>query len=80
MFLRSLASEYQDMELLSRGIQDSNNAAEAISAAKEFRRLVRDCDDAVSSRDLKKVIELYPKTTELFDKYLGYLQDIPSEL
>jgi hypothetical protein len=79
-FMKSLANEYRDMELLSTGILDAGKAEEARDTAKAFRKVVRACDDAATNSDMKKVAELYPESASLMDKYLGFLQDVPDEL
>ncbi|KAJ1431610.1 hypothetical protein B484DRAFT_430215 [Ochromonadaceae sp. CCMP2298] len=79
-FMKSLANEYRDMELLSTGIMDKDKAQEARDTAKEFRKVVRACDDAATDSNMKKVAELYPESALLMDKYLGFLQDIPADL
>ena len=80
LFLKRLSNEYYDMELLSRGIQDEKLSSEAVAMAKKFRLVIRECDDAASAGDLKKIIELYPQTSELLNKYFSYLQDVPDEV
>ena len=79
-FLKLLANEYSDMELLSTGIQDKTKATQAIAAAKEFRKIVRECDNAASDRDFKSIIEKYPKTVELLNTFLDSMKDVPDEL
>ena len=80
IFLKQLANEYSDMDLLSRGIIDPAKATEARQIAKEFRKAVRECDDAASKSDLNKIVDLYPTTASLLDKFLSFLQDVPDEL
>ena len=79
-FLKQLANEYSDMDLLSKGIIDPKQAEEARAVGKEFRKLIRACDDAASEGNLDKILELYPKTADLLNKFLVYLQDVPDEL
>ena len=79
-FLKALANEYGDMELLAGGIQDDAMKKTAISNAKEFRRLIRQCDDAASAGDFKKINELYPTTAALLNSVLASMQDVPDEL
>mmetsp|Transcript_7957 Transcript_7957/g.13209 ORF Transcript_7957/g.13209 Transcript_7957/m.13209 type:complete len:210 (-) Transcript_7957:991-1620(-) len=79
-FLKSLANEYSDMDLLSTGITDKEKAQEARNTAKEFRKVIRACDDAASDNNLAKITELYPESSNLLNKYLGFLQDVPDEL
>jgi len=79
-FLKALANEYGDLELLSGGIQDDTRKKAAISDAKEFRKLIRQCDDAASAGDFNKINELYPVTAALLNSVLSSMQDVPDEL
>lgn len=79
-FLKQLANEYSDMELLMRGITDPQKAADAKTIAKDFRKKIRECDDAVGDGNLDKVIELYPTTAKQLTDFLLLLQDVPDEL
>ena len=79
-FLKNLANEYSDMELLGKNIPDAEKSKEAIRIGKEFRKNIRDCDDAVSKGDLNKLLELYPITNNQIATFIELLQDVPDEL
>lgn len=79
-FLKQLANEYEDMELLGGGIQDESKATDAKRIAKEFRKQIRQCDDAASIRDFNKIVEIYPQSAALLTDFLGLLQDVPDEI
>jgi hypothetical protein len=79
-FLKALANEYGDLELLSGGIQDDTRKKAAITDAKEFRKLIRQCDDAASAGDFNKINKLYPVTAALLNSVLSSMQDVPDEL
>lgn len=68
------------MDLLSKGIQDEKKVAEAKRIAKEFRKLVRQCDDAASNKEFAKIIQIYPQTSALLNDFLALLQDVPDEI
>jgi len=79
-FLKQLANEYYDMELLSKGIPEPEKATLAKSLGKEFRLKIRECDDAASKGDLAKIVGIYPSTAKLLNDFLVLLQDVPDEL
>jgi hypothetical protein len=79
-FLRQLANEYSDMELLSSSIGDKSKAQDAINLAKEFRATIRACDEATKARDFDKVLVLHAQSADQLKRYLGYLHDVPDEL
>ena len=68
------------MELLGNGIPDAKKADEARRISKDFRKAVRQCDDAASDKNFAKIIEIYPQTASLLNDYLSLLQDVPDEL
>lgn len=80
LFLKGLANEYYDMDLLLGSISEPSKAAEAKTLAKEFRTTVRACDDAATNDNLDKIIELYPKTKAQMKDFFALLQDVPDEL
>ena len=80
LFLKQLANEYYDMDLLVSGVLDPKKAAEAKAIAKDFRSLIRQCDDAASDGNLKKILEVYPKTSAELKDFLALLQDVPDEI
>lgn len=80
VFLKQLGNEYNDMELLRRGILDSAKSDRAQVIAKEFRKLVRECDDAASDGNVGKITENFSNVAGLMDEYLSLLQDVPDEL
>jgi len=49
-FLKQLANEYYDMDLLSKSITDVTKATDAKALAKSFRVSIRECDDAASGK------------------------------
>jgi hypothetical protein len=79
-FLKQLANEYYDMDLLGNSIIDKEKSSRAKEIAKEFRKLVRECDDAASNSNLEKIVELYPKTSGQLKDFFLLLQDVPDEL
>lgn len=79
-FLKQLANEYYDMDLLSNSIGDKSKADQAKLIAKDFRVLVRSCDDAVSAGNLGKIDELYPKTSEQLNEFFALMSDVPDEI
>lgn len=79
-FLKQLANEYYDMELLSKGILNPERAAQAKAIAKDFRQKVRECDDALDDGNVNKILDNYPGTSAELDEFLSLLQDVPDEL
>ena len=80
IFLKQMANEYGDMELLSRGISGEKDKADAIKIAKNLRLTFREMDNALSDKNIKKVSEGYPTTRDKISEFLKYLQDVPDEL
>ena len=80
LFLKQLANEYNDIERLSKGILDPQKSDRGIAIGKQFRKLIRECDDAVSKGDLNKIIENYPVSNKLLTEFIELLQDVPDEL
>ena len=80
LFLKQLANEYNDMNLLSKGILDTNKAEKAKGIAKDFRTRVRDCDDAMTNGDTSKIIDNYPITNNEINEFLELLSDVPQDL
>ena len=80
LFLKQLANEYNDMNLLARGILDSSKAEKAKEIAKDFRVKVRECDDAMTDGNTNKIIENYPITSSEIAEFLELLSDVPDEL
>eukprot|EP01038_Epipyxis_sp_PR26KG_P014936 gene14936-20092_t len=80
IFLKQLANEYGDMDLLSRSITDQDKAVKARTIAKDFRKQIRACDDAISEKQFNKVIEVYPATEKQLTEYLDLLSDVPDEI
>lgn len=80
LFLKQLANEYYDMELLVKGITDPTKAVKAKEIMKDFRNKIRECDDAASNGNVAKIGENYPVTSSELNEFLGLLQDVPDEL
>lgn len=80
VFMKRLANEYFDMELLSKSIQDKSKAEQAIQIAKDIRGKARECDDAISANNYKKLEELNPMVTKAFQDFFETLNDVPDEL
>jgi hypothetical protein len=80
LFLKQLANEYYDMDLLSSGMTDSTKAERGKALAKEFRGLIRQCDDAASDNNLGKIVELHPTTSTQLKDFFALMQDVPDEL
>ena len=80
IFLKQLANEYGDMELLGQGILDKDKSTQAIAIAKTFRKQIRECDDAASVKNFAKVLEIYPTTAAELKDFIGLMQDIPDEI
>jgi hypothetical protein len=79
-FLKSLANEYGDMELLAMEISDKQKAAKAILTAKQFRTSVRACDNAVMEQGIDKVLDQFHASAVLLNDFLELLQDVPQDL
>lgn len=80
LFLKQLANEYYDMELLSNSIMDKTKAAEAVALAKNFRAEMRALDDAASKGNVRAVLDAYPATAKELQDFLDMLNDVPDEL
>ena len=80
IFLKQLANEYGDMELLGQGILDKEKSTQAIAIAKTFRKQIRECDDAAGAKNFAKVLEIYPTTATELKDFIGLMQDIPDEI
>ena len=79
-FFKQLANEYYDMDLLLSSINDPTKRAEAKALAKSFRENIRACDDAASDSNVKKILEIYPKSANQLKTFFLLLQDVPDEL
>eukprot|EP00607_Mallomonas_marina_P008146 CAMPEP_0182425110 /NCGR_PEP_ID=MMETSP1167-20130531/11439_1 /TAXON_ID=2988 /ORGANISM="Mallomonas Sp, Strain CCMP3275" /LENGTH=171 /DNA_ID=CAMNT_0024605475 /DNA_START=126 /DNA_END=641 /DNA_ORIENTATION=- len=79
-FLKQLANEYYDLDLLTQSISDPVKVNQAKSLAKEFRVKIRECDDSATAGSLQKINENYPVTNKLLNDFLVLLQDVPDEL
>lgn len=80
LFLKQLANEYYDMELLTKGIVEEAKVTKAKEIMKDFRAKVRECDDAASAGNLAKIGENYPITSSELSQFLDLLRDVPDEL
>ena len=80
IFLKQLANEYYDMDLLSKGIVDSTKVARAKEIAKDFRAKIRECDDSASNGNLNKIVENYPITSGEIQEFIDLMNDVPDEL
>jgi len=81
LFLKQLANEYYDLELLSKGVVDTGKQKQAMEAAKDFRTKVRAIDDSITiGASLDKFNEIYPDTAKDLSLFLELLQDVPDEL
>jgi hypothetical protein len=80
IFLKQLANEYYDMELLTKSISDTQKAAKAKEIAKDFRIKIRECDDEASNGNIAKIGENYPITSSEISQFLDLLRDVPDEL
>ena len=79
-FLKGLANEYYDMDLLSKSISDPDKKAKAIEVAKEFRTTIRSCDDALTNGGVDKLIDIYPSSAKYLVDFFDLLNDVPDEL
>ena len=79
-FLKQLANEYYDMELLTKGIVDTNKKEQAKLIATDFRTKIRECDDAITDGNINKITDIYPVTSKELKDFFLLLQDIPDEL
>jgi hypothetical protein len=68
------------MDLLSRSINDPKKAEAAKDLAKNFRKQIRELDDAAGNNDLNKLIENYPTTAGEMKEFFELLSDVPDEL
>ena len=80
VFLKQLANEFYDMELLAKSINDPVKQKDAKEIAKQFRLEIRECDDAAGNGNVAKLIELYPKTSTELKDFFGLMQDVPDEI
>ena len=80
VFLKQLANEFYDMELLAKSINDPVKQKESKEIAKQFRQEIRECDDAAGNGNIAKIIELYPKTATELKDFFGLMQDVPDEI
>ena len=80
IFLKQLANEYYDMDLLTKGIVDSAKVARAKEIAKDFRVKIRECDDSASNGNLNKIVENYPITSGEISEFIDLMNDVPDEL
>jgi hypothetical protein len=80
IFLKQLANEYYDMELVGKGILDPAKAEKAKEIATVFRKQIRECDDAASAGKLERIVELYPTTAGELKDFFALLQDVPDEI
>lgn len=80
LFLKQLANEYYDMELLSKSIMDKSKATEAVALAKNFRTEMRALDDAASKGNVRAVLDAYPATAKELQDFLDMLNDVPDEI
>lgn len=80
IFLKQLANEYYDMDLLSKSILGSEKVSRAKEIAKDFRSKIRQCDDSASNGDLNKIVEIYPLTNSEIQEFVDLMNDVPDEL
>ena len=80
LFLKQMANEYYDMELLSNSITDKAKASEAVALAKKFRTEMRTLDDAASKGNVQALIDAYPATAKEMQDFFDLLSDVPDEL
>lgn len=86
-FLKQLANEYYDMDLLSGSITDSSKAEQAKAIAKSFRAKMRELDDKASAASTEgdktikdSIVDAFPQTSAQLNDFLVLLQDVPDEL
>lgn len=82
-YLKQLANEYYDMELLAKGIPDKEKSKKAVEIAKDFRVKIRECDDAASRSvqdAIVKITENFPSTYEELEIFFQLMSDVPDEL
>lgn len=82
-YLKQLANEYYDMELLAKGIPDKEKSTKAIELAKDFRVKIRECDDAASRSVRDAVVKItanFPSTYEELETFFQLMSDVPDEL
>lgn len=80
LFLKTLANEYNDMILLSKGVTDADNQVKAKEIAKDIKVKMKKMDDALTNNDLQVLLDNYPSTKQGLIDFFGYLQDVPDEL
>lgn len=80
LFLKQLANEYYDMELLTKSISDQTKVTQAKEIMKDFRSKIRECDGAASDGNIAKIGENYPITSAELAQFLDLLRDVPDEL
>jgi len=71
------------LQLLGKGIPDSEKSKQAIVLAKDFKQKIRECDDSASlsvSAGVDKILENYPTTSKDLKEFFELMQDVPDEL
>ena len=79
-FLKQLANEYYDLEVLSKSISDPAKAKLAMDLAKDFRAQMRANDDAASAGNIQKIVDSYPSTAKDLQDFLDLTSDVPDEI
>jgi len=79
-FLKQLANEYYDLEILSKSISDPAKAKVAMELAKDFRAQMRANDDAATAGNIQKIVDSYPSTAKDLQDFLDLTSDIPDEI
>lgn len=80
LFLKQLANEYYDMELLSNGIIDKSKLNKAKDISKDFRSKIRQIDDEISKGNYNIINANYKITSVELSDFLDLLRDVPDEL
>jgi len=79
-FLKGLANEYYDMDLLSKSITDTSKREKAVQVAKDFRTTIRACDDALTAGGVDDLLAKYPQGAQYLVDFFELLNDVPDEL
>lgn len=59
---------------------DASKVSKAKEIALDFRKKIRECDDAAAAGNFKKVIDNYQITSQEMNDFIDLMNDVPDEL
>lgn len=62
------------------GMTDESKVTKAKEIAVDFRKKIRECDDAASNNNFNKIIENYQVTSKEMNDFIDLMNDVPDEL